>query len=171
LLTISAAVLLTAVALVAPSGAQENPAANVQAAPQKIRATPEDAVRAADQQWLRVFAAKDLEKSVAFCTDDGSVLAPNAPIATGRDAIGKLFSGFFALPGFNISWQPAKAQVAKSGELGYTSGTYQMAFNDPAGKPVSDKGKYVTVWQKQSDGRWKVVLDVFNSDLPVTASQ
>jgi ketosteroid isomerase-like protein len=76
---------------------------SVQAVAQKSKPTPEEAIRAADQQWLRVFAAKDLEKSVAFCADDGSVLAPNAPIATGKEAIGKLFSGFFALPSFNIS--------------------------------------------------------------------
>jgi ketosteroid isomerase-like protein len=61
--------------------------------------------------------------------------------------------------------------VAKSGELGYTSGTYQMTFNDPSGKPISDTGKYVTVWKKQSDGGWKVLLDSFNSDLPVTGAK
>jgi ketosteroid isomerase-like protein len=141
-----------------------------QASAQKTRSTPEDAILAADQQWLKVFAAKDLEKSVAFCADDGSVLAPNTPIATGKEAIGRLFSGFFALPGLQISWHPAKAEVAKSGELSYTSGTYQMTFNDPSGKPITDKGKYVTVWKKQSDGSWKVLLDIFNSDLPVTAA-
>jgi ketosteroid isomerase-like protein len=83
-----------------------------------------------------------------------------------KDAIGKLFSGFFALPALKISWHPVRVQVAKSGELGYTSGTYQMAFNDPSGKAISDTGKYVTVWKKQSDGSWKVLLDIFNSDLP-----
>lgn len=136
---------------------------------QKTRSKPEDAIRAADQQWLKVFAARELEESVAFCSDDGSVLAPNVPIATGKQAIGKLFSGFFALPNLNISWQPDKAEVAKSGDLGYTSGKYQMRFNDASGKLISDRGKYVTVWKKQRDGSWKVFLDIFNSDLPMTA--
>lgn len=143
---------------------------SVQAAAQKSMIKPEDEILAADQQWLKVFAAKDLEKSVALCADDGSVLAPNAPLATGKEAIGKLFSGFFALPALQISWHPTKAQVAKSGELGYTSGTFQMTFNDPSGKPISDTGKYVTVWKKQSDGSWKVLLDIFNSDLPVAGA-
>jgi uncharacterized protein (TIGR02246 family) len=128
--------------------------------------SPADAVRDADQEWMKVFAAKDLDKSVAFCAEDGSVLAPNAPIATGREAIRKLFAGFFALPGLNISWQPSKAEVAKSGELAYTTGTYQMSYNDSAGKKISDRGKYVTVWRRQRDGGWKVIDDIFNSDLP-----
>ena len=44
------------------------------------------------------------------------------------------------------------------------------AVNDPQGKPVNDRGKYVVVWKKQSDGNWKAVADIINSDLPLTTS-
>lgn len=126
----------------------------------------EEEVRAADQEWMRVFAAKDLEKSVAFCEEDGAMLGPNAPAAKGRDAISKMFTGFFALPDLKISWHVERAAVAQSGELGYTSGAYEMTFTGPNGKTIPDKGKYVTVWKKQKDQSWKVVLDIFNTDLP-----
>jgi ketosteroid isomerase-like protein len=122
------------------------------------------ALRAADQQWETAVAAKDLDKSVGACAADGSVLPPNAPIATGPAAIRKLFEGFFALPGFKIQWNADTAEVAKAGDLGYTRGTYQLVFNDASGQPVTDKGKYVTVWKKQGDGSWKVAADIFNSD-------
>src|ERR687883_2042274 len=102
--------------------------ANAQQSAGRTRMTSMDAIRAADQEWLKVFAAKDLDKSVAFVTDDGSVLAPNAPIATGHAAIRQLFSGFFALPNLKISWHPVRVEVARSGELGYTSGAYEMIF-------------------------------------------
>jgi ketosteroid isomerase-like protein len=128
-------------------------------------AKPEDAIRKADQDWLRVFAAKDLANSVNFVIDDGSILGPNAPIATGHDAISQAFSGFFALPDLKIEWRPAKAEVARSGELGYTTGAYKMSFKVPTGKTIEDHGKYVTVWKKQN-GKWKVAYDIFNSDLP-----
>jgi ketosteroid isomerase-like protein len=59
-----------------------------------------------------------------------------------------------------------KVGVARSGELGYTSGTYDFSMKDASGKIISDKGKYVTVWKKQADGTWKVLLDTYNSDLP-----
>ena len=127
--------------------------------------TSADAVRKADQDWLKVFAAKDLAKSVDFVLADGAVLAPNAPIATGHEAVGKLFSGFFALPDLKIEWHPAKVEVARSGDLAYTTGAYSMSFKDPSGKTIEDKGKYVTVWKKQSNGNWKVAYDIFNSDL------
>jgi len=136
-------------------------------AQQKVSAD-EEAIRAADQGWARVFAAKDLKASVEFCAEGASFMAPNAPIATGKQAISQAFSFFFTLPVLQINWQPTKIEVARSGELGYSSGAYEMSFKDPSGKTVPDHGKYVTVWRKQSDGSWKVIYDIFNSDLPPT---
>lgn len=123
-----------------------------------------DAIRKADQDWLRVFAAKDQAKSVDFVIADGSVLAPNAPIANGHGEIHKLFAGFFALPDLRIEWSPNRVEAARSGEMGYSTGTYQMSFKDPSGKTIEDRGKYVMVWKKQR-GQWKVAYDIFNSDL------
>jgi ketosteroid isomerase-like protein len=125
-----------------------------------------DAVLAADAAWLKVYAAKDLAKSVAFCDEQGSMLAPNAPIATGKHAIAKAIASDFAHD--DLTWHANKAGVARSGDLGYTSGTYEMTFKDATGKTVSDKGKYLTVWKKQADGSWKVLYDMFNSDLPAS---
>lgn len=128
----------------------------------------EAAIRAADQGWERVFGAKDLKASVMFCAPDASFMAPNAPIAMGRDAIGKAFAGFFALPEIKLTWHPTKVEVSRSGELGYSTGVYEMSFKDPSGKTASDHGKYVTLWRKQSDGSWKVIYDIFNSDVSAT---
>jgi ketosteroid isomerase-like protein len=123
-----------------------------------------DGVRAADAAWLKVYSAKDLSKSVAFFDEQGSMLAPNAPIATGKATIAKLISSDFAFG--DLIWHLDKAGVSQSGDLGYTSGTYKFSFKDPSGKPVIDNGKYLTLWKKQTDGSWKVLFDVFNTDLP-----
>jgi ketosteroid isomerase-like protein len=144
-------------------------AGSAQSPRRKTTDASRDAIRKADQNWLRVFATKHLDESVGFVLSNGSVLAPNALIATGRDAIGKLFSAFFALPDLKIEWHPVDIGVARSGELGYSTGAYKMSFKDPGGKTVEDHGKYVTVWKKQSNGKWKVAYDIFNSDLPQTS--
>jgi len=126
----------------------------------------EGAILAADAEWLKVYQAKDLAKSVAFCDEQASMLAPNAPIATGKDAIAKVIADDFAHD--TITWHANKVGVARSGDLGYTSGTTEATFKDASGKTISDKGKYLTVWKKQADGEWKVLYDMFNSDLPPT---
>jgi ketosteroid isomerase-like protein len=125
-----------------------------------------DSLLAADAGWMKVFSAKNLAQSVAYFEENGSMLGPNAPIVTGKEAITKNLSQFFAIPALKLTWLADKANVARSGELGYTSGAYQMTFSDATGKTLSDKGKYVTVWKKQKDGSWKVSLDIFNTDLP-----
>ena len=123
-----------------------------------------DAILAADAAWLKVYQAKDLAKSVAFCDEQASMLAPNAPIATGRDAIAKVISDDFAHD--TITWHANNVGVARSGDLGYTSGTTENSIKDASGKTKSDKGKYLTVWKKQADSSWKVLYDMFSSDLP-----
>jgi ketosteroid isomerase-like protein len=124
------------------------------------------ALRNADAQWARVFTAHDLKQSVDACTTDASVMAPNAPAANGREAITELFKGFFATPDFKISWHATGAEVADSGELGYSTGVYEMSFKVGGDKMIKDHGKYLTLWRKQKDGSWKVISDIFNSDLP-----
>jgi|HubBroStandDraft_1064217.scaffolds.fasta_scaffold01022_2 ketosteroid isomerase-like protein len=125
---------------------------------------PEDAVRAADQAWMKVYSAKDLQKTLAFCDEEGSMMAPNSPIATGKAAIAKLVAADFNYG--DLVWHADKAGVARSGDIAYTSGTYKFSFKDQSGKPVVDNGKYLTVWKKQKDGSWKVFFDMFNTDLP-----
>ncbi len=134
------------------------------------RGATERALRETDVAWSKTGAAKDLERMMSFFTDDASELPPNAPVATGKAAIRTLWSQLFATPGFAISWQPTKAGVSRGGDLGYTIGTYELAMTDPTGKPVNDRGKYVTVWKKQKNGTWKVVADIFNSNLPAPAA-
>jgi ketosteroid isomerase-like protein len=98
----------------------------------------EDGVRAADAAWLKVYAGKELEKTVAFCNEQTSVLPSNAPIANGKKAIAKLSAEAFATQ--DLTWHVDRAGVARSGELGFTSGTYDMTFKDASGETVTDKG-------------------------------
>lgn len=48
-----------------------------------------------------------------------------------------------------------------------------MSFKDASGKVIEDRGKYVTIWERQKDGTWKVAVDICNSDLatPSAAGQ
>ena len=121
----------------------------------------EKAVRDADEQWSKVAGAKDLDKTVAFYTDDAVVLPPNQAAITTKDGIRNLWKGFLdSLT--DISWKTSRVEMAKSGDMGYLIGTYEMTMKDGS----KDKGKYCEVWKKQADGKWKVSTDMFSSDLP-----
>ncbi len=132
------------------------------------RTADENAIRAADAQWSKTAAAKNLDGTVAFYSDDATVLPPNAPVATGRAAIREIWAPLVA-QGVDTSWQVSKVEVSRSGELGYVVGTYQVTANDPQGTSVTEHGKLVEVWKKQPDGSWKCAADIFNSDEPLPA--
>ncbi len=130
----------------------------------------EQALRDLDAQWSAAAGAKDIEKTISFYSQDAIVLPTNAPAATTKDAIRNTWKELLASPGLTISWKTTKVEVAKSGDIAYTTGTYELTMNDASGKPVPDHGKYVEVWKKQTDGKWKVAVDIWNSDLPLSAA-
>ena len=65
--------------------------------------------------------------------------------------------------GTTLTWTPIKADMSASGDLGYTYGTYIYTAKNKEGKLVANHGKYTSIWKKQKDGRWKVVVDMGNS--------
>jgi len=72
--------------------------------------------------------------------------------------------------GTTLTWTPIKADMAASGDLGYTFGNYIFTAKNKEGKFVTTYGKYTSIWKKQKDGHWKVVLDMGNSG-PNTKSE
>ena len=121
----------------------------------------EKAVRDADEQWSKVAAAKDLDKTVSFYANNAIVLPPNQAAVTTKDGIRNLWKGFLDSLA-EISWKTTRVEMARSGDMGYLTGAYEMTMKDG----TKDKGKYCEVWKKQADGKWKVSIDMFSSDLP-----
>lgn len=137
-----------------------------QASNSDTRDTDLEAIKSADAAWAQISINKDWEGSYAYFTSDAVSLVPHAPIAEGIEAIRGVFDQMQGLPGFALSWKTASVEVSSSGDLGYSFGSYELSFDGADGAPVTDIGKYMTVWKKQADGAWKVALDMFNTDLP-----
>jgi ketosteroid isomerase-like protein len=116
---------------------------------------------------MKAATARDLDAFVAFYTDDASVLTPNAPIFTGKQPIKDGLKEMLADPQFSLALTPSRVEVAKSADLAFTQGTYEMSFSDIRGNKFNDEGKYLTVWRRQPDGSWKAVEDTMNSNLPL----
>lgn len=57
-----------------------------------------------------------------------------------------------------LMWQPAYAGIAKSGDIGFTTGPWQ--YKKSAGEAVSAAGSFATVWRKTAKGEWKYLVDI-----------
>ncbi len=128
------------------------------------RITDEVTIRELDMKWAQAAAAKNLEETVSYYDDDASLLPPNSSIQAGKAAVHATWTGLLGSVD-SIAWQPNKIEVSRSSDLAYVIGVYQMKSKNAQGKTMDDHGKYVEVWKKQSNGSWKVVADIFNSDL------
>ena len=69
---------------------------------------------------------------------------------------------------YQLTWVPEGAQMGPSNDMGFTWGHYDGHSRDKAGQPVVTSGRYITVWRKQPNGQWKVVLDA-SADEPPTS--
>jgi ketosteroid isomerase-like protein len=58
---------------------------------------------------------------------------------------------------FSISWIPRDAEIAASGDLGFTIGDAVSTSLGPTGAATQRFTKYLTVWRKEA-GRWLVVV-------------
>lgn len=113
----------------------------------------------------RAFSAHCEEKGmkvafIDYIDSNGVMLRPGMMPVVGADAIDFLIQQDDS--GYSLSWQPSFADVAMSGELGYTYGIYALRFKE---KDSVVYGNYTSIWKKQQDGKWKFVLDTGNEGL------
>jgi len=115
-----------------------------------------NALLEADLSFSRMSEEKGAAQAFyEFVVPEAITLSAGEPPIRGRDAIKVHLAagpqGFF-------TWQPAAADVARSGDMGFTWGTAVFQVKGADEKLRINYSKYVTVWKKQNNGRWKVVL-------------
>src|SRR5207248_11378771 len=71
----------------------------------------EKAVRDAAEAWAKAAATKDVDKTVAFYSDDAVVMPPNTERATTKEAIRKIWKDL--LTDATVSWKATKVEIAK----------------------------------------------------------
>jgi len=117
-----------------------------------------------DEDWSKAAATRNADTVASFYAADAIAYPPNEPIAIGQPAAKKVWASYFADSTFSISWKTDHAGVSRSGDLGFTAGTYEDSFKGPDGNTVNEKGKYVCVWRRQKGGTCKAVHDIWNTD-------
>lgn len=153
--------LLSIFALVILSGCSQTPAPAVVS-----RETDVKSLRAAQEAAIEAFASKNADHMVSAYSEDASLMFPNSPILQG-EGLRTAIRALAADPNFSLRFSTDKVEVARSGEVGYTRGTYTMTMSDPKSKKIlREKGKYVTIYGRQADGSWKMVEDINNADAP-----
>ena len=122
------------------------------------------AIKAADEALQQAISKGELERIASFYADDAVLLPMAEPIVTGKEAIRAEWRHVLGIPGMQNVSALKHVDVSRSGDLGYTRGTYTSRMAGPKGEPLTEPGKWVSIWKKQSDGQWRIVVDTYNTD-------
>ena len=129
-------------------------------------AADEAALRAADVKLNRAITQGDLAGIAAFYSDDAVMMPAAEPAITGKQAITAEWKHVLAIPDYQNTTKLLRVEVAASRDMAYTMGSYTSRMMGEDGKPVDEPGKWLTVWKKQPDGAWRIVMDTYNTDIP-----
>jgi ketosteroid isomerase-like protein len=124
-------------------------------------------LRDADQMAQRSVIAKDPSAVREWLADNARNYGPFAPAAEGREDFLSSFEGAFSLPGFAVDYpEPSQVYVSPGGDVGYTVALEDITVTGPDGKPVQARARYLAIWERQPDGRWLAIENMWNFRAP-----
>ena len=135
----------------APAEAGPNPLADPSMTSGKVE------LLALEARFARDVAERGGAGFAAWFADDGVVLSNAQPPVTGKVAIERASRWLPA--DYQLTWSPTDALMGPSGDMGYTWGHFAGHSRDAHGHERVLSGRYMTVWRKDKDGNWRVVLD------------
>ncbi|MEQ8924372.1 MAG: hypothetical protein RLO81_01095 [Fulvivirga sp.] len=115
-------------------------------------------LKQADTEFCEMAQTHGMGKAfIRYAADEAMILQGGQPTIMGIEQIKTVYSRIDSSR-INLKWEPVKADIADSGDLGYTYGTYVLTIKDSV--DFISKGYYLTIWKKQQEGNWKYVADV-----------
>ncbi|MDE3199898.1 MAG: nuclear transport factor 2 family protein [Acidobacteriota bacterium] len=117
-----------------------------------------------ESRFAKDVATKGGAGFAAWFADDGVALGNGKAPVVGKVAIEK--SAAWTPQQYQLTWTPTDAVMSPQDDMGYTWGHFEGRSKDANGNPVLTSGRYMTIWRKEPDGSWKVVLDAGADDAP-----
>jgi len=126
-----------------------------------------EAVRNADLAMAKAVADGDAGGFRSWLGDD-AVFLGGASVHSGPDQIVAAWSGILDPENpTSLAWEPTRVWLAASGELASTVGDFTLRYPGAGGELAAQDGRYLSVWSKGGDGRWRIVADgTLSSDHP-----
>ena len=154
-MTISLSTALTALCLVLAQAAHAE--------------TPRDAVKKAHEAYLGAINANDLDLFLEAVTDDVVLIAPNAPVMSGKDEVAPWVAGYFEA--VTTRWQKTSVEFVVAGDWAYEHYTYRVIDSPRDGGTVAvDTGNGLNIYRREADGVWRVARDAWATNQPLPPS-
>lgn len=112
-----------------------------------------------EREFLKASTNNTLDAFAKYSADDIRALREGSYPILGKESVRKALASTSG----TLTWEIVGSGAARSGEMGYTYGAYELRRAPAGDKTASvERGNYVRVWKKKQDGKWRVVLDLLN---------
>ncbi len=126
----------------------------------------EAAVRRIAHEWVLACNTKHLDDLLDLYVPDALVLRSNCPPVRGAAAVREFFFGALDAGLGEAEVEPLRVEVV--GDLAYEAGRCKALIPGATGKRREERGKYLWVCARQSNGEWKLAADCWSSDLTLS---
>ena len=153
--------LVMIVALIAASASvrseQEGKASSP--TPSAALAEARQAIDKGNAQWIDAWDKADASLIAALFAEDGVLLGRNGKLFKGPKEIFERQKKVMEAAGKGVKATVTTVDLWLDGETAYETGKYSYNYQEK-GKPVTEDGRYFTMWKRQSDGSWKIIADM-----------
>ena len=117
------------------------------------------AIDKGNAQWIDAWDKADAALLSRLFAEDGVLLGRNGKIFKGPQQILERQKPVMEGAGKGVKVTVTTVDLWLDGETAYETGKYSYKYQEK-GKPVTEEGRYVTIWKRQSDGSWKIIADM-----------
>jgi uncharacterized protein (TIGR02246 family) len=117
------------------------------------------AIDKGNAQWIDAWDKADASLIAGLFAADGVLLGRNGKSFKGPNQILERMKTVMNAAGKGVKATVTTVDLWLDGEIAYETGKYSYTSQEK-GQPVTDEGRYVTIWRWQSDGSWKIVADM-----------
>jgi uncharacterized protein (TIGR02246 family) len=117
------------------------------------------AIEKANSEFEVAIKSGDTATIVAPYMNDGIFIGFDGTCTKGKTEIEKMYRARVERIGLASSAKIISKQLVVDGDLAYESGYGEISYVKE-GKTSTGGGRFLTVWQRQSDGEWKILRNV-----------
>jgi uncharacterized protein (TIGR02246 family) len=134
-------------------------------APEVVQLSEEDvaSIKQGSRTYVTTTLARDYNAWIELFTEDAVIMPPNTTILEGREAIRADAEAYPPFTSFTIT----PLEIDGLGDLAFARGTFSYTWAPEDADPITESGKYIEIWRKQTDGSWRLIRDIWNSDQPL----
>jgi uncharacterized protein (TIGR02246 family) len=118
-----------------------------------------------DNAWTPIMLSANWDGMASLLTEDVVCLPPEQPIVQGKKAVRAWMDSFPPVRVFTCKAE----HIEGRGDLAAARGAFEWTIEPTPGNRIPMKGKWISTFRKQSDGRWLVATDTWNTDHPLSA--